>query len=139
MNCSTSISGTQLDFSQNATNCTGGIPTNSDISGIGVRAAFYIQTAILGQSDCMEDQIYTMKGYLTLTGTLSPVLLVDRSIEDALGSLWTLISLSFGLTLAAISIIPDSQQPLNLLQAIIVSILQQVSNYLNSVDPIELD
>lgn len=48
-----------------------------------------------------------------------PVLLVDRSWEDAPGALWNFIATSFGLTLA--SLIQYSQNNLSLYEALEVS------------------
>lgn len=80
----------------NASNVCTVLQQNTDISGIGVRLSFYIQTFVLGQYlpslSCTSTSQWT-----------SQVLLVNRSSEEASGSLWTLISLSFGLTIAALA------------------------------------
>ena len=48
-----------------------------------------------------------------------PVLLVDRSWQDAPSALWTFIATSFGLTLAAL--VQATQNQLSLFQALQVS------------------
>jgi len=75
---------------------------NTDISGIGVRLSFYLQTIAL-------------------------VLLVGRSLEDAADSLLMLNITSFGLAIAAI--ISYAGQQLTLYQAIIVTYLIWLSNF----------
>jgi hypothetical protein len=75
---------------------------NPDISGIGVRCSFYLQTFLL-------------------------VLLVDRSWEDAPSALWTFIATSFGLTVAALAQVTKNQ--LSLFQALQVSNLVWLANF----------
>ncbi|KAJ3916991.1 hypothetical protein F5877DRAFT_80389 [Lentinula edodes] len=67
--------------------------SDSDISGIGVRSSFYLQSFLL-------------------------VILVDRS-TDASTSLWTFTAASFGLTIAAV--MQYAKQQLSLLEALQVS------------------
>ncbi|KAF9469855.1 hypothetical protein BDZ94DRAFT_1316968 [Collybia nuda] len=71
-----------------------------DISGVGVRVSFYLQTFIL-------------------------VLLVDRSWQDAPIALWTFIATSAGLTLAAVV----QREQLTLFQALVVSDLVWLANF----------
>jgi len=75
---------------------------NADISGVGVRVSFYLQTFFL-------------------------VLLVDRSWQDAPSALWTFISTSFGLTIAAV--IQASYEQLSLFQALQVANLVWLANF----------
>ncbi|KAJ7727826.1 hypothetical protein DFH07DRAFT_224636 [Mycena maculata] len=77
--------------------------TNPDISGIGVRVSFYLQTFLL-------------------------VILVDRSWEDAPIALWTFIATSFGLTIATIVQYQSSPQ-LTLFQGLQVSNLVWLANF----------
>jgi len=77
--------------------------TNQDISGIGVRVSFYLQTFLL-------------------------VLLVDRSWQDAPIALWTFIATSFGLTIATI-VQHQSNGQLTLLQGLQVSNLIWLANF----------
>ncbi|KAJ7597483.1 hypothetical protein C8J56DRAFT_321192 [Mycena floridula] len=80
--------------------CSGFATTNSDISGVGVRVSFYLQTFLL-------------------------VLLVDRSWQDAPVALWTFIFTSLGLMLAAVV---DSKD-LTFFQALQVSLLVWLANF----------
>ncbi|TFK36991.1 hypothetical protein BDQ12DRAFT_233713 [Crucibulum laeve] len=80
--------------------CTNYATANPDISGVGVRISFYLQTFLL-------------------------VLLVDRSWEDAPIALWTFIATSFGITLAAIV----QGEQLTLFQALQVSNLVWLANF----------
>ncbi|KAJ3998539.1 hypothetical protein F5050DRAFT_1805882 [Lentinula boryana] len=75
--------------------------SDSDISGIGVRGSFYLQSFLL-------------------------VILVDRS-TDASTSLWTFTAASFGLTIAAV--IQYAKQQLTLLEALQVSNLVWLANF----------
>ncbi|KAJ3984823.1 hypothetical protein F5890DRAFT_1243744 [Lentinula detonsa] len=75
--------------------------SDSDISGIGVRSSFYLQSFLL-------------------------VILVDRS-TDASTSLWTFTAASFGLTIAAV--IQYAKQQLTLLEALQVSNLVWLANF----------
>ncbi|KAJ7708115.1 hypothetical protein B0H17DRAFT_1031757 [Mycena rosella] len=75
---------------------------NPDISGLGVRISFYLQTIAL-------------------------VLLAGRSLEEALSSVWTLLGTSFGLTVSAL--VTAAQDELPLYQAIIVTDLVWLANY----------
>ncbi|KAJ4485804.1 hypothetical protein J3R30DRAFT_1410683 [Lentinula aciculospora] len=75
--------------------------SDSDISGIGVRSSFYLQSFLL-------------------------VILVDRS-TDASTSLWTFTAASFGLTIAAV--IQYAKQQLSLLEALQVSNLVWLANF----------
>ncbi|KAJ7706025.1 hypothetical protein B0H17DRAFT_607250 [Mycena rosella] len=75
--------------------CLNYASTNPDISGIGVRVSFYLQTFLL-------------------------VILVDRSWEDAPIALWTFIATSFGLTIATI-VQHQSDAQLTLFQGLQVS------------------
>ncbi|GJE94050.1 hypothetical protein PsYK624_102180 [Phanerochaete sordida] len=63
----------------NSTDCTGFFTQNTDITGIGVRVAFYVQMVVI------ELQTWFKVGE-----------------EDILNACWVLISMSFGLMLAAI-------------------------------------
>ncbi|KAJ3928814.1 MAG: hypothetical protein NXY57DRAFT_1019376 [Lentinula lateritia] len=74
--------------------------SDSDISGIGVRSSFYLQSFLL-------------------------VILVDRS-TDASTSLWTFTAASFGLTIAAV--MQYAKQQLSLLEALQVSNLVWLAN-----------
>jgi hypothetical protein len=84
------------------TTCDNSLVINPDISGIGVRCSFYLQTFLL-------------------------VLLVDRSWQDAPSALWTFIATSFGLTLAAL--VQATQNQLSLFQALQVSNLVWLANF----------
>ncbi|KAG5342024.1 hypothetical protein C0989_005704 [Termitomyces sp. Mn162] len=75
-----------------ANECAKYADSNPDISGVGVRVSFYLQTFLL-------------------------VLLVDRSWQNAPIALWTFIATSAGLVLAAIII----RDQLTLFQALQVS------------------
>ncbi|KAJ7923830.1 hypothetical protein B0H13DRAFT_1979428 [Mycena leptocephala] len=77
-------------------------PANPDISGLGVRISFYLQTIAL-------------------------VLLAGRSLEEALNSVWTLLGTSFGLTISAL--VTAVQNELPLYQAIIVTDLVWLANW----------
>lgn len=79
-----------------------GLSNNPDISGKGVRISFYLQTFLL-------------------------VLLVDRSWQDAPAALWTFISTSFGLTVAAV--VQASFRQLSFFQALQVSNLVWLANF----------
>ncbi|KAG6890005.1 hypothetical protein C0995_012965 [Termitomyces sp. Mi166 len=80
--------------------CTNYANSNPDISGVGVRISFYLQTFLL-------------------------VLLVDRSWQSAPIALWTFIATSAGLILAAIII----REELTLFQALQVSNLVWLANF----------
>ncbi|KAF9015654.1 hypothetical protein BDQ17DRAFT_59245 [Cyathus striatus] len=80
--------------------CSDYAQTNPDISGVGVRISFYLQTFLL-------------------------ILLVDRSWQDAPVALWTFIATSFGITLAAIV----QREQLSLFQALEVSNLVWLANF----------
>jgi len=73
-----------------------------DISGIGVRIAFYIQT-------------------------IACVLLTGRSLSEALSSVWTLLGTSFGLTVSAI--VTAAHNDLPLYQGIVVTYLVWLANF----------
>ncbi|KAJ6779277.1 hypothetical protein DFH09DRAFT_1180077 [Mycena vulgaris] len=75
---------------------------NPDISGLGVRISFYVQTIAL-------------------------VLLAGRSLDEALNSVWTLLGTSFGLTISAL--VTAVRDELPLYQAIIVTDLVWLANY----------
>ncbi|KAJ7133333.1 hypothetical protein C8R44DRAFT_870739 [Mycena epipterygia] len=75
---------------------------NPDISGLGVRISFYLQTIAL-------------------------VFLAGRSLEEALNSVWTLMGTSFGLTVSALVTAVSNELPLY--QAIIVTDLVWLANY----------
>ncbi|KAJ7446503.1 hypothetical protein B0H11DRAFT_381601 [Mycena galericulata] len=85
------------------TQCVNYAVTNPDISGIGVRVSFYLQTFLL-------------------------VILVDRSWQDAPIALWTFIATSFGLTIATI-VQYRSNPPLTLFQGLQVSNLVWLANF----------
>ncbi|KAJ7722439.1 hypothetical protein DFH07DRAFT_946702 [Mycena maculata] len=78
------------------------VEANPDISGLGVRISFYLQTIAL-------------------------VLLAGRSLEEALNSVWTLLGTSFGLTVSALVTAASNQLPLY--QAIIVTDLVWLANF----------
>ncbi|KAF7304046.1 F-box domain-containing protein [Mycena indigotica] len=78
------------------------LEANPDISGLGVRIAFYAQTLAL-------------------------VLLTGRSLEEALSSVWTLLGTSFGLAVSALVTAAQAQLPLY--QAIIVTDLVWLANF----------
>jgi len=102
-------------MSNNSIACTG-LVNNPDISGVGVRISFYLQTFLLGQfpsSLCS----WVISGLTRLFLYRLLVLLVDRSWEDAPSALWTFIATSFGLTIAAIV----EREQLSLFQALQVS------------------
>ncbi|KAF7304380.1 F-box domain-containing protein [Mycena chlorophos] len=80
----------------------GCLEANPDISGLGVRISFYLQTLAL-------------------------VLLAGRSLEEALSSVWTLLGTSFGLAISAL--VTASQGQLPLYQAIIVTDLIWLANF----------
>ncbi|KAG6817945.1 hypothetical protein H0H87_012413 [Tephrocybe sp. NHM501043] len=80
--------------------CANYADSNPDISGVGVRVSFYLQTFLL-------------------------VLLVDRSWQDAPIALWTFIATSAGLVLAAVIHRAD----LTLFQALQVSNLVWLANF----------
>ncbi|RDB29193.1 hypothetical protein Hypma_015823 [Hypsizygus marmoreus] len=80
--------------------CADYADSNPDISGVGVRVSFYLQTFLL-------------------------VLLVDRSWQDAPIALWTFIATSAGLTVAAIC----QREHLTLFQALQVSNLVWLANF----------
>ncbi|KAJ7293726.1 hypothetical protein C8J57DRAFT_35968 [Mycena rebaudengoi] len=92
-----------LRFADPEPDCSGYATTNPDISGIGVRVSFYLQTFLL-------------------------VLLVDRSWQDAPIALWTVIATSFGLTIATI-VQHQSAAQLTLFQALQVSNLVWLANF----------
>lgn len=92
--------------------CSEGQQNNPDISGVGVRISFYLQTIFLGACSTLQRHFKT---YLIL----HPVLLIDRSWEDAPSALWTFIATSFGLTVAAIAQVRN--QSLSFFQALQVS------------------
>ncbi|KAJ7445110.1 hypothetical protein FB451DRAFT_1568236 [Mycena latifolia] len=75
---------------------------NPDISGLGVRISFYIQTICL-------------------------VFLAGRSLDEALNSVWTLLGTSVGLTISAL--VTAAEDSLPLYQAIIVTDLVWLANY----------
>ncbi|KAJ7206253.1 hypothetical protein GGX14DRAFT_643183 [Mycena pura] len=78
------------------------LEANPDISGLGVRISFYLQTIAL-------------------------VLLAGRSLDEALSSVWTLLGTSFGLAISAfVSAVRDE---LPLYQATIVTDLIWLANY----------
>ncbi|KAF9502377.1 hypothetical protein BDN71DRAFT_1426050 [Pleurotus eryngii] len=85
-----------------ANDCTVAFNNNPDISGVGVRISFYLQTFLL-------------------------VILVDRSWEDAPSALYTLIATSGGLQIAAI--VQAKSSKLTLLQALQVSNLVWLANF----------
>ncbi|KAL0951548.1 hypothetical protein HGRIS_008231 [Hohenbuehelia grisea] len=85
-----------------ASECTRAFDNNPDISGVGVRISFYLQTVLL-------------------------VLLVDRSWKDAPTALWSLIATSGGLQLAAI--VQAKADNLSLFQALQVSNLVWLANF----------
>ncbi|KAJ6507925.1 hypothetical protein C8R47DRAFT_62350 [Mycena vitilis] len=78
------------------------LEANPDISGLGVRISFYVQTIAL-------------------------VLLAGRSLEEALNSVWTLLGTSFGLTVSAL--VTAGRAELPLYQAIIVTDLVWLANW----------
>ncbi|KAJ7430494.1 hypothetical protein B0H11DRAFT_2135524 [Mycena galericulata] len=78
------------------------LEANPDISGVGVRISFYLQTIAL-------------------------VLLTARSLDESLNSVWTLLGTSFGLTVSAL--VTAVQKQLPLYQAIIVTDLVWLSNF----------
>ncbi|KAJ6523402.1 hypothetical protein DFH09DRAFT_1286648 [Mycena vulgaris] len=78
------------------------LEANPDISGLGVRISFYVQTIAL-------------------------VLLAGRSLEEALNSVTTLLGTSFGLTISALVTLGQNQLPLY--QAIIVTDLIWLANF----------
>ncbi|KAJ6622533.1 hypothetical protein B0H10DRAFT_888496 [Mycena sp. CBHHK59/15] len=78
------------------------LEANPDISGRGVRIAFYLQTLAL-------------------------VFLAGRALDEALSSVWTLIGTSFGLTVSAL--VTAVQNELPLYQAIIVTDLVWLAQY----------
>ncbi|KAJ3555427.1 hypothetical protein NM688_g2588 [Phlebia brevispora] len=78
------------------------LTVNTDISGIGVRVSFYVQTLLL-------------------------VLLGDRSWQDAPSALWTFIATSFGLTVSAIS--QARSGALSFFQALQVTNLVWLANF----------
>ncbi|KAJ8702246.1 hypothetical protein PTI98_000982 [Pleurotus ostreatus] len=85
-----------------ANDCTVAFTSNPDISGVGVRISFYLQTFLL-------------------------VILVDRSWEDAPSALYTLIATSGGLQIAAL--VQAKVGKLSLLQALQVSNLVWLANF----------
>ncbi|KAJ7078009.1 hypothetical protein B0H15DRAFT_540215 [Mycena belliarum] len=97
----------------NSTQPSSCFEANPDISGLGVRISFYVQTICL-------------------------VFLAGRSLDEALNSVWTLLGTSFGLTVSALvsaaqtgvdqngTVTPSS---LPLYQAIIVTDLIWIANY----------
>lgn len=85
------------------THCLNYAITNPDISGIGVRVSFYLQTFLL-------------------------VILVDRSWQDAAIALWTFIATSSGLTIATI-VQHQSNAQLTLFQGLQVSNLVWLANF----------
>ncbi|KAJ7723807.1 hypothetical protein B0H16DRAFT_1737076 [Mycena metata] len=78
------------------------LEANPDISGLGVRISFYLQTIAL-------------------------VLLAGRNLEEALNSVWTLLGTSFGLTISALVTAVRNELPLY--QAIIVTDLVWLANW----------
>jgi len=86
-------------MSSNLNQC---LPPNPDISGLGVRISFYVQTIAL-------------------------VLLTARSLDEALNSVWTLLGTSFGLTVSALVTAVRNELPLY--QAIIVTDLVWLANW----------
>ncbi|KAJ7241501.1 hypothetical protein B0H12DRAFT_1133580 [Mycena haematopus] len=78
------------------------LPPNPDISGLGVRISFYVQTIAL-------------------------VLLTARSLDEALNSVWTLLGTSLGLTISALVTAAGNQLPLY--QAVVVTDLIWLANW----------
>ncbi|KAJ7162967.1 hypothetical protein C8R46DRAFT_1102067 [Mycena filopes] len=78
------------------------LEANPDISGVGVRVSFYVQTIAL-------------------------VLLAGRSLPEALNSVWTLLGTSLGLTVSALATAVRNELPLY--QAIIVTDLVWLANW----------
>lgn len=91
-----------------------GVAVNPDISGIGVRLSFYLQNLFLGKRvSCVSLHEFAE---MLVCGV---VLLVTRSWEDAPGALWTFVTTSFGLTVAAV--IQAKNHELSFFQALQVS------------------
>ncbi|KAJ6621217.1 hypothetical protein B0H10DRAFT_1021653 [Mycena sp. CBHHK59/15] len=82
--------------------CSNYAASNPDISGIGVRVSFYLQTFLL-------------------------VILVDRSWQDAPTALWTFIATSAGLVIATIT--QHQSNDLTFLEALQVSNLVWLANF----------
>ncbi|KAG6879488.1 hypothetical protein C0992_002211 [Termitomyces sp. T32_za158] len=100
-----------------ATECVKYADNNPDISGVGVRISFYLQTFLLGELHGMD--------YYTKPLSTIAVLLVDRSWQNAPVALWTFIATSAGLVLAAIII----RDQLTLFQGLQVSNLVWLANF----------
>src|SRR5882672_3670617 len=90
-----------------------------DISGIGVRVAFYSQTVLCGEASNNPSAIQRL--------IFGIVLLAGRSLSEALGSVWTLLGTSFGLTVSAIVTATNEALPLH--QGIIVTYLVWLANF----------
>ncbi|KAF8152821.1 hypothetical protein K438DRAFT_1863886 [Mycena galopus ATCC 62051] len=78
------------------------LPANPDITGLGVRISFYVQTIAL-------------------------VLLTARSLDEALNSVWTLLGTSLGLAISAFVTAVTNQLPLY--QAVVATDLIWLANY----------
>ncbi|KAF7353313.1 F-box domain-containing protein [Mycena sanguinolenta] len=89
------------------------LPPNPDISGLGVRISFYVQTIALGKEDPPL--------------VLILVLLTARSLDEALNSVWTLLGTSLGLTISALVTAAGNQ--LTLYQAVVVTDLIWLANW----------
>lgn len=90
-----------------------------DISGIGVRIAFYIQTVTCGEANQFSSNI--------MSYNIGVVLLTGRSLSEALSSVWTLLGTSFGLTISAI--VAAIHNDLPLYQGIVVTYLVWLANF----------
>ncbi|KAF7359998.1 F-box domain-containing protein [Mycena venus] len=84
------------------------LPPNPDISGLGVRISFYVQTLALGK--------WTV--FWALSG---------RSLEEAHNTIWTLLGTSFGLTISAF--VTALKNDLPLYQAVVVTDLVFLANW----------
>jgi hypothetical protein len=84
-----------------------------------------IQTSVASESGCRSTcrasslvNIIHLPSYPATFLTLFPVILVDRSWQDAAGALWTFVFTSFALTISAI--VQAAQGQLSLFQALTV-------------------
>jgi hypothetical protein len=74
-----------------------GPPMNTDIGGIGVRISFYLQTLFLGVPS--NDRILIERLIEMLPASLSAR---SRSLEEVIGSLYTLIATNMAMAITAL-------------------------------------
>ena len=95
-------------------NCDDFFAQNTDISGIGVRVAFYLQVNILGMFGCLLIAFGLSNVFLLVV----LVIVSHPKSADTANAFWTLTSMSLGLVVAAIASAAKGQ--LSFFNAIIV-------------------